>query len=205
MSLAETLLRPVASVLNRRIRANSAALAICQQHAGRKIAVRLSDSALAASLTLHPDGVSLGGPIDDDPDVLLEGNLTGLLAMGGSEPLAPIRDGRVTLHGDAGTAEAIQRLFAMARPDLEDDLAAVFGDTAGRTISEGLQSVRQFGESRLRTGGRRLGEKLIKEKDIPQSDELVEISAGIRETRDHLERLQARVRRLAAQQIPGED
>lgn len=147
----------------------------------------------------------MGGPTDDDPDVLLEGSLAGLLAMGGSEPLAPIRDGRVSLRGDAGTAEAIQRLFALAKPDLEDDLSAMFGDTAGRTISEGLRSVRDFGESRVRDGGRRMGERLVRDEDIPQSEEMIDVTTGIRDTRDHLERLQARVRRLVARRLPDDD
>ncbi len=200
MSLAEVMLRPLAGVLNRRIRLSSQALEICQQQAGRTVAVRLSDSAIAATLSLEPDGIVLSGPSEIEPDVLLEGTLTGLLAMGGKEPLAPIRDGRVTLRGDAGTAEAVQRLFALAKPDLEDDLAVVVGDTAARTLAEGARRAREFGERRLKENGQRLAEGITARENLPRIDELDELAVGIRSARDHAERLQARIRRAMARQ-----
>lgn len=193
MSVIEPLLRPLGSVLNRRIRANSEALTLCADLAGRQIAVRVVNSAIAASLSIEPDGVRLSNVIADEPEVLLEGSLLSLASLAGDEPMAAIRDGRVSLNGDADTAQKFQQLLALAKPDLEDDLASVFGDSAGRAVSEAFRSARRFGAEGLKGLGQGLGERFASRQSLPEAGEFTEFTEAVRSVRDHAARLSARL------------
>lgn len=193
MSVIEPLLRPLGSVLNRRIRANSEALTLCVEMAGRQVAVRVANSAIAASLSIEPDGVRLSGVIADEPEVLLEGTLLSLASLAGDDPMAAIRDGRVTLTGDADTAQKFQRLLALAKPDLEDDLASVLGDSAGRVVGEAFRSVRRFSAESLKGLGQGIGERFASRQSLPEAGEFAEFTDSVRSARDHAARLNARL------------
>lgn len=198
MSLLEPILRPFGSLLNRRIRANSEALSLCAELAGREIAVRVSNSAIAAGIVIQPDGVQLTDVIAAEPDLLLEGSLLSLARLAGSDPLAAIREGHVELSGDANLAQSVQKLMALAKPDLEDDVAAVLGDSAGRVVAETVRTVRNFGAQRLRGAAKGAGTRFAAGQSLPGTEEFEDFSADVRAARDQAERLSARLNVLRA-------
>ena len=195
MPATDLVFRPMVNVLNRRIRGNSAALAIARELAGRQVALRVRDTGLVLPVSIEPDGVRLD-ELADEPDVVIEGTLTGLVSLGGDDPLAAIRDRRVTLDGDAYTAEQFQRLLGLARPDAEEEAAELIGDRAAAALGKFVNEARNWGRSALGSIEARVGERLADSDRIPSREEVDEFTRDVRALRDSAARLSARIDRL---------
>ena len=91
----ETLLRPVADVLNRNIQETTPAREIAAKLNGSTIAVQVRESTLAMYFSFAQDVVALTTEYSDEPDVVISGSLISLARMiqGGGE--SAIRSGDV--------------------------------------------------------------------------------------------------------------
>ena len=132
----ESLLRPVADILNRNIREMTPARQLAAELNGYSVAIRVRDTALAMYFVFAEDGVSLRTQATDDPDVVINGSLITLLRMLQGAGDAAIRNGSVDLSGDAAVAQRFQRLLDIAQPDLEEELSRLIGDVAAHRIAE---------------------------------------------------------------------
>ena len=75
MNPLEAALRPVASVLNRNIRATTPAHELCAKLDGTIVAVRVRNTALATWFVVHHDCLELKSDCDVEPDVIISGSL----------------------------------------------------------------------------------------------------------------------------------
>lgn len=193
----ESLLRPFAAALNRQLRAHTPARALCRELAGRNVAVRVKDTGLAAWFLIDPDGVRIVGGSDAEPDLVLTGSLLALGGLVAGDSRAAIREGRVALVGDAELAEQFQRLLGYARPDLEEGLAAVIGDTAAHRVGRLAREVGDWTRRTASTVQANVGEYLTEERgDLPARGETDEFYADVERLRDGVERAEARLRLL---------
>ena len=71
MNPLETALGPVASVLNRNIRATTPARELCEKLDGTVVAVRVRNTALATWFVVHEDRLELTADCDLEPDVVI--------------------------------------------------------------------------------------------------------------------------------------
>ena len=197
MDALEPLLRPVVALINRRIRTTTPALDLCADLAGRTIAIRLDDTALAAYALVDPDGVRLVGQFDADPDVIISGSPLALASLGGADPRAAFRDGRLEIAGDAEIANAFQRLMELARPDLEEEASRFFGDAAAHRLAETLRDLVSWGKETVQNFGDSLGEQVSGREDLPTREEAESFAADVRDARDAAARLEARIKKLA--------
>jgi ubiquinone biosynthesis protein UbiJ len=136
MNPLEAALRPVANLLNRNIRATTPAREICRALAGTTIAVRVRDTALAAYFHVHEDALELAVDSDDEPDVLISGSLLTLARMAGAPGTEALRQGSLDIAGDVQLAGDFQKLLALAKPDLEEELSGIVGDVAAHRLGE---------------------------------------------------------------------
>ncbi len=196
MNALEPLLRPFVALLNRQIRASSAALDTAAELAGKVIAIRVRDTAIAVVLRAAPDGLSIADLDSDDPDVILEGSLLALASLAGNDPLAGIRSGKVELSGDSETAELFQKLIRLSKPDTEAELSRAFGDAPGKAISDVLGTISRVGRERLGEIAENIGRRVQRSSELPLNDEFDEFSNDVRELRDRTARLQARSKQL---------
>lgn len=196
MNALEPLLRPFVALLNRQIRASSAALDTAAELAGKVIAIRVRDTAIAVVLRAAPDGLSIADLDSEDPDVILEGSLLALASLAGNDPLAGIRSGKVELSGDSETAELFQKLIRLSKPDTEAELSRAFGDAPGKAISDVLGTISRVGRERLGEIAENIGRRVQRSSELPLNDEFDEFSNDVRELRDRTARLQARSKQL---------
>ncbi|MFQ5609289.1 MAG: SCP2 domain-containing protein [Woeseiaceae bacterium] len=197
MDTLETLLEPVARVLNRNIREVTRARQLCGELNNTVAAIRVRDSALAMFFVIDDDELTLTAPTDVEPDVIIEGSLLSLarLAAGGDENA--IRAGEVQLVGDAAKAQAFRDLLAVARPDLEEELSGIVGDTAAHGIGQLARGFRRWALDARQTMGNNVREYLQEESGaVPQPDEAEAFANEVNELRDDVERLAARIERL---------
>jgi ubiquinone biosynthesis protein UbiJ len=199
MNPLEAALRPVASVLNRNIRETTPARELCDKLDGVVVAVRVRDTALATWFVVVDGQLELTTDFDGDPDVLISGSLLTLARMGGESGLDALRDGSLELSGDTHKAERFQRLLALARPDLEEELSGLVGDAAAHRLGEIARGVGRWGRNARETMGANIREYLQEEsRDVPGRYEVERFAAEVDTLRDDVERLAARLDRLQA-------
>ena len=202
MDPLESLLRPLASVLNRNISETTPARELCRKLDGKVVAVRVRDTALAMYFEIDDEIVALRTESDADPDVVLSGSLLTLAKMaasgGDAADSSAIRDGAIDLTGDAYTAQTFQELLRFARPDMEEELSGIIGDTAAHHAGELARGLRSWAREARTTMGSNIREYLQEEsRDVPSRYEAERFAQQVEALRDDVARLEARLNRLA--------
>jgi ubiquinone biosynthesis accessory factor UbiJ len=109
---------------------------------------------------------------------------------------APER-GAVRITGDAEIAARYRELFALARPDFEEEASRLLGDVPARRLSLLAGGARAFIARMARTAGENLAEYLTEEsRDLPSKAELEEFLLGVDQLRETADRVEARLARL---------
>jgi ubiquinone biosynthesis protein UbiJ len=197
MDALEAILRPLASVLNRNIRESTPARELCGELSGALIAVRVRDTALAAYFDVGDDILNVVAATTKEPDVIIEGSLLTLARMAGSSRESAIRDGSLSLSGDAEIANRFQQLLEIAKPDLEEELAGVVGDIAAHRLGEFARGLGNWGRAARSTMGENIREYLQEEsRDAPSRYEVERFSTDVSTLRDDVARIEARLNRL---------
>ena len=197
MNALESVLRPVARLLNKNIHASTPARELCAQLSARVVAVRVRDTALSMYFTIGDDAVDLTTASDAKPDVILTGSLLALARMAGQRGEGAIRDGSLDLTGDAETAQAFQRLLAFARPDIEEELSGLVGDVAAHRLGEIARGIGRWGRGVRSTMRDNIREYLQEEsRSLPSRYEVERFAKDVDVLRDDVDRLAARVEKL---------
>ncbi len=197
MNPLEAALRPVASVLNRNIRATTPARELCKKLAGTIVAVRVRNTALTAWFVVNEDNLEVTTDCDAEPDVLISGSLLTLASMAGASGTSALRGGSLELTGDPHVAGDFQKLLAFARPDIEEELSGVVGDVVAHRLGEFARGVGNWGRGARSTMGANIREYLQEEsRDLPSRYEVDRFSDSVSTLRDDVDRLEARVKHL---------
>ena len=197
MDTLDTLLRPVARILNRNIQETTPARELCAELAGTVVAVRVSNTALATHFIIDEASVHLAATTDREPDVVITGSLLTLARMAGDSGEAAIREGDLDLTGDAETAQQFQRLLEYAKPDIEEEVSNVFGDVAAHRLGSMARGIASWGRDVRSTMGDNIREYLQEEsRDAPSRYEVDDFSRQVETLRDDVERAAARINRL---------
>lgn len=197
MNPLEAVLRPVASVMNRNIRETTTARELCRKLDGTVVAVRVRDTGLATWFIVHDEMLELATDHDAEPDVLITGSLITLARMAGNSGLSALRKGELEITGDAHTAERFQRLLALARPDVEEELSGIVGDTTAHRMGEVARGLGNWAREARATMGANIREYLQEEsRDVPSRYESDRFASDVATLRDDVDRLEARIARL---------
>ncbi len=197
MDPLETLLRPLANILNRNIQEMTPARELCEQLDGATIAVRVRDTSLAMYFRIDAEVISLSSDFITDPDVIIEGSLLTLARMAGTSGESAVRDGTLDLTGNAETAQAFQELLAFAKPDIEEQLSTLLGDVAAHRLGEIARGIGDWARDARSTMGSNIREYLQEEsRDLPSRYEVERFTQQVDSLRDGVARLEARLNRL---------
>jgi ubiquinone biosynthesis protein UbiJ len=194
MPATPTWLAALEALLNRGVESSAQAGAL---------AARLS----ANTLKLRVDGITpirvatAGGRLalmasDEPADATIGGSPLALLqlARGGATV-----SGRTAarIEGDAEVANRYRQLFALARPDFEDEFARIVGDLPARRLSQLARQTFDWVRKAKRTTGENLAEYLQEEsRDLVNKVELEEFLHGVDAVRETADRIEARLARL---------
>ena len=196
----DALITPIVARVNRTLRETTPARELARELDGRKLAVRVRDSALAICIAVADGNLQSSTDVPESPDVIIEGPVSGLLRLflAGSD-ISSLANTGVTLTGHADVAQKFQRLLKLARPDPEEELAGFVGDAAAHQIGETVRGLAEWGR---RSGGimaANVREYLQEERrDIPSVYEMSHFKRDVQTLRDDVERAEARLKRIEA-------
>ena len=198
MDPLERLLRPIAGMVNRQVQAKTPARKLCQELAGKVIAIRVRDTALGMYFAIDADGISMS--LDGrEPDLAITGTLFSLASLAASGGEGALRDGSFEVSGDVYTAQAFQQLMSYGRPDLEEELSGLVGDVAAHSIGDAARSLGKWVSEARGTMRQNVSEYLQEESQaVPSRYEVERFRKRVNTLRDDVDRLEARLRRLEA-------
>lgn len=193
----ESLLRPIAALLNRQIQSKTPARALCAELRDRVFALRVKNSALAMYIIVAPDQVILSSEYGDEPDVVISGSLLALARLAAPSGDTVVRGDAVELSGDVILARKFQSLLRYARPDFEEELSGLVGDAAAHGIGELLRSVSQWGREASSTLQQNVSEYLQEEsRAVPSRYEADTFRDQVDDLRDDVARFEARLKQV---------
>lgn len=171
---------------------------------GRALCVNFRGTGLAMRIAVAGDHLKIGPAFDGENQLQLSttpGGLIGIAAArlrGDGDSLPP---GQVEIAGDAELARQLERLATRFEPDIDEAFARVFGDVIGFQIARAFR--RGFGFIRESTSElvRDTADYLVEEsRDLIAKPEMEEFLDEVDALRERGDRLEARIKRVAAAQ-----
>ena len=128
------------------------------------------------------------------PDADISGSLLNLAALAGSHPEEVIQRGDVTIRGDAEIAQKFRELAMLLKPDVEEELSRLIGDSPAHQALRLVRLATGFGRRAAQTGVRNVAEYLAHERgDLVPRAEAEDFYRGVERLREDLDRVEARV------------
>lgn len=196
--------RALESALNRALSLDDDTRQALARLDGRHVALHLASPPLAMAIRVDGEALRVG-PVDAaaEPDLSVRTTIGGLLGQvrgmlgGGDDHATP--SGRLRIEGDAELARALQRLAQRFDPDWQRPFVAAFGEVVGVQVANAaasaLKGARRAGQEFAATAA----EYVVEEsRDVVGKHELEAFHDDVDVLRDDVERMAARVARLAA-------
>ena len=191
------LTQAIENLLNRNLPRSPRAGELCAALAGKRVRIEarglgwvLIAEALSSSIRLTRDDA--GG---EPPDAEISGSLLNLAALAGSHPEEVIQRGDVTIRGDAEVAQKFRELAMLLRPDVEEELSRLIGDTPAHQAFRLVRMATGLGKRAAKTGVRNVAEYLAHETgDLVPRAEAEDFYRSVERLREDLDRLEARAR-----------
>jgi ubiquinone biosynthesis protein UbiJ len=128
------------------------------------------------------------------PDADISGSLLNLAALAGAHPEEVIQRGDVTIRGDAEVAQKFRELAMLLKPDVEEELSRLIGDSPAHQALRLVRLATGFGRRAAQTGVRNVAEYLAHERgDLVPRAEAEDFYRGVERTREDLDRVEARL------------
>lgn len=185
------------NLLNRGLPRSVRARQLVAELSGRSVAIDIHD---IARLRVGSNGVTLSVSADaGDADATLAGGPLSLLALATESAQAVLQRGDVRISGDAEVAQGFRELFRLLRPDFEEELSLVLGDVPAHELARWLRAGAAWARRAAGTTFQNLGEYLGHERaDLVPRNEAEQFLRGVDALREDVDRLEARLERMAA-------
>jgi ubiquinone biosynthesis protein UbiJ len=166
---------------------------------GCLIAIELAGFGTRMNLIPGPDGLQIFGAYEGEPDCLLRGSPLALARMGLAERKEDqLFGGEVQVEGDTRLAQEFGAFIFGLDVDWEEQLSRLVGDPIAHQVGSGMRSIGDWGRQSSNTLTQDLKEYLQEEgRLVPTAYEVQGFLDRVDTLRDDVERLAARIERLA--------
>ena len=162
--------------------------------AGRCVAIELAGLELTLYLLFTNGAVRVLDRLDGEADTVLRGSPLDLIRLS-REGVAGA--GAVEIRGDVDLARRFETMLGEVDIDWEEQLSKVTGDVLAHRVGQAVRGFLDWGRGASKSMERNVSEYLREESRInPRRDEMDEFVRGVDETRNDVERLEARIDRL---------
>jgi ubiquinone biosynthesis accessory factor UbiJ len=167
---------------------------------GKIIQMQLSDWGINFFVLPHEDGIELQSQTKMTPDVIIKGNPFAFLRMLQTKKKGTsIVSNEIDTMGDAELAQTFYEIIQQIDIDWEEHLARIAGDTPAHKIFFYSKKILGAGEHLLQTFRDNVKEYIQHEKKIvPAPEQCEQFYNDIAELRDDVDRLEARIKRVAS-------
>jgi len=189
------LTQAIENLLNRSLPRSPRARELCAALAGKRVRVEARGLGWVIIAESMNTSIRLTKESTDgqQPDADISGSLLSLAALAGSHPEEVIQRGDVTIRGDAEVAQKFRELAMLLRPDVEEELSRLIGDTPAHQALRLVRLALGFGRRAAETGVRNVAEYLAHERgDLVPRAEAEDFYRGVERLREDLDRLEAR-------------
>lgn len=170
---------------------------------GQRIGLRLVEPPIALSIRVEGDQLRVGPPTGEECDLDISASIGALLSrlLPGGDSRAP--SGKLRVNGDAELAQRLQKMAQTFDPDWQQPFVDVFGEVIGVQIAKGLRDALRWGQRQGRHFSRDVVDYLTEEsRDLTHRIEIEDFNDAVDKVRGDGDRLEARIKRLAAR-LPG--
>jgi ubiquinone biosynthesis protein UbiJ len=171
---------------------------VCASLAGKRVRIEARGLGWVLVAECLPTSIRLSkGDAGAPADAEITGSLMSLAALAGQHPEEVIRRGDVTIRGDAELAQKFRELAMLLKPDVEEELAKLIGDTPAHQALRLVRVATGFGRRAAATGVRNVAEYFAHERrDLVSRPEAEDFYRSVEKLRDDVDRLDARTRLL---------
>ncbi len=168
---------------------------------GKVIAIELRGTGITLTLQPTSEGkLRLMGDYDGEIDTTLRGAPFAMLRMSTGRTGEGMFSGEVEIEGEVELGQQIQRVFEKLDIDWEEHLSRLTGDIVAHQIGNTVRGLFAWGERTAEHLGRDTADYLQEESDtLPVDWEVEEFINGVDTLRSDVDRIEARVKRLAKQ------
>ena len=189
------LTQAIENLLNRNLPRSPRARELCAALAGKRVRVEARGLGWVLDIESMNTSVKLtkGDAGEPPADAEISGTLLNLAALAGSHPEEVIQRGDVSIRGDAEVAQQFRELAMLLKPDVEEELSRLIGDTPAHQALRLVRAATGFGRRAAATGVRNMAEYLAHERrDLVPRAEAEDFYRGVERLREDLDRLEAR-------------
>lgn len=146
--------------------------------------------------------LSLRAICEDEPAAAVSASASSYMKLLTAEnPQTALFNPDIILSGDTGLVQTLFEIIRSLDFDWEHHLSTIVGDVATEQISRFFNAARQFSAEASSSMRSNLQEYLHEEsRVVPPKEEVNEFLSGVDDLRVHLDRLEARVRKLIENQ-----
>jgi ubiquinone biosynthesis protein UbiJ len=191
-------LASVEALLNRSIGQSMRATAAARRLNNTSLQIDI-EGVYALRATVSAERLALMAGAESEANAVISGSPWALIELltGGANA-----EGRPStqIRGDAEIANRYRELFALARPDFEEELSRWTGDVPARRLSQFARAAFSWLRDGARTAKENIAEYLQEEsRDLVNRAELEEFLLGVDQSREMADRIEIRLARLERQ------
>ena len=198
--VTDFLARPIQAMLDHGVSRSTTAAALCRRLEHKSFAIVTGNANLDLCFVVHEGQLKLHDGELDQPDASIHGSPLYLAKLAGDDPEAVIRDGHVTISGDADVANDFRALLQIVRPDWEEELSRVTGDAIAFEAGRAVKGFTEWAARARHSIGRSAAEYLTEEsRDLAAPAELEVFCSVVDQLASAVERCEAKLKLLRAQ------
>ncbi|MFM8845453.1 MAG: SCP2 domain-containing protein [Gammaproteobacteria bacterium] len=189
----------IENLLNRNLGSSPRARESCAALKGRRLKLVIRDLDLQIGFESVGDSLRISRQTAGEFDAEVEGTPINLLALASPQPERLLKSGTVQVRGDVELLQRYRELALLLRPDLEEELAKLIGDSPAHRLAGLAKAALAFGRRGASTAVQNAAEYFAHEtRDLVPRAEAEVFLGEVDRLREDVDRATARVEALLA-------
>lgn len=189
----------IENLLNRNLGQSPRARECCAALKGRRLRIVVRDLGLQIGFESLGDTLRISRQAEGEFHAEVAGSPINLLALAGPQPERLLKSGAVQVSGEVELLQQYRDLALLLRPDLEEELARLIGDSPAHRLAGLARAALAFGRRSADTAVRNTAEYFAHETgDLVPRAEAEEFLAEVDRLREDADRAAARLDALLA-------
>ena len=179
--------------INSQIATRTSAKKISEQLEGKILSIHIKNTSRFFNVIMNSNELN-SHTITENYDVQISGSLINFVKLLRNNSSDALRDGTISINGDVAVAQKFQKLFAMIKPDIDEELSHFVGDIMANNIVTVSKKTGDWLHNTTDILQENIKEYLQEEiKLMPSKYEFNVFSKEVSKIRDDIERLEKKI------------